>query len=73
MKRNEESKQKKEVRVDKEEKKRKKKTGEKKKGETNKREKEKKRFHFSLRFTETGPLVFVGAKSKVGPRIEIYA
>ena len=37
------------------------------------REKGKKVFCFSLRSTEIGPWVFVGAKGKVGPRIERYA
>ena len=31
------------------------------------------RSSFSLRFTVIGPWVFVGAKGKVGPRIESYA
>ena len=37
------------------------------------RKEKKKGFHFSLRFTETGPKVFVGAKGKVSPRLESYA
>ena len=37
------------------------------------RERNKKGFHFSLRFAETGPLVFVGEKGKVGSHIKSYA
>ena len=56
--------------MDKKEKKKKKKREEERETNRRGRERKKKGFHFSLRFTETGPYVFVGAKSKVNPLIE---
>ena len=49
----------------------------KRRGDEHKREREKKKpkmgFYCSLRSTEIGPWVFVGARGKVGPRNEGYA
>ena len=36
-------------------------------------ERERKEINFSIRYTEIGPWVFVGARGKVSPRNEGYA
>ena len=64
------------VRADKKEKNKENRGGGKERGKE-KREGERKKkngvFHFSLRSTKIEPSVFVGARGKVGPRIEGYA